>query len=265
MSAGHPNERDYVASALRAGLFTKVVGKRVVHLATTGSTMDDARRLAEEGAQDGTVVVSDAQTGGRGRFGRRWVSPPDNLYLSVLLRPDAAAAQYVSVAACVAVVRAIRRTAGLVPRVKWPNDVLLRGKKVSGLLVESVLGESGTGYSIVGIGVNVELDPSATPEIAAIATSLRAEAAKPPLRSGLLRALLHELDALYDDLRRGSSPVPEWKLHLDTLGKQVDVRWGDEVHTGIAEDVDERGALVLRRADGTAVLLPAGEVTLHRV
>ena len=255
-------ERDYVAQAIKDGLFTKVIGRRLVYLPYTTSTMDEATRLGRAGAEEGVVVVAEEQAGGRGRFGRAWTSPPGNLYLSMLLRPPAMAMPLLSVAACVAVVRAIRRVTHLDAQVKWPNDVLLHRKKVAGILVEGLSDET-QAYQVVGIGINVALDVTGTPELVAIATSLRQEMGVAPSRGALLRTLLHELDALYDGLKRGDSPIAEWKGYLDTLGRDVEVRWGAEVCRGRALDVDQSGALILRRGDGTNVALPAGEVTLR--
>jgi BirA family biotin operon repressor/biotin-[acetyl-CoA-carboxylase] ligase len=169
----------------------------------------------------------------------------------------------------VAVVRAIRKTTGLTPSIKWPNDVRLRGKKVSGILVENTMRGNQVQYAVVGIGVNIALDVHSVDGLADIATSLDLEAEKPVDREPVLRQLLHELDTLY--VAAGQPPesegavdvVAEWKGLLETLGRKVEVRWGNEIHVGTAEDVDSLGALLLRREDGEVVTLPAGEVTSH--
>ena len=137
--------------------------------------MDRAAEEAERGAADGTVVLCDRQTQGRGRFNRNWVSPAGNLILSVVLRPELEALPYVSVLAALAVARAVEKETNLDPVIKWPNDVLVRGRKLCGLLVENSLQGRKVRHSIVGIGLNVDLDPRETPEIADTATSLRIE------------------------------------------------------------------------------------------
>jgi BirA family biotin operon repressor/biotin-[acetyl-CoA-carboxylase] ligase len=249
--------------SIQAGLNTSVIGRRVICLSSTTSTMDEARREAEAGAPEGTVLVAEEQTGGRGRFQREWVSPAGaNLLLSVLLRPSLSQLPRLNMAATLAVVRAIRGVTGLSPRVKWPNDVLLGGRKTCGILIESRLEGDGVAYAAIGIGLNVNFDPGVHPELAATATSLMREMGAPVSRLETLRRLLRELDALYAALRRGGSLHQEWRGLLETLGSQVRVRWGDQSEEGVAVDVDDDGSLVLERVDGSRVALPAGEVSL---
>ena len=271
--------RNIVSGMLRQGLYTRVVGRRIVFFQRLSSTMDEGTRQAREGAEEGTVTLAEEQTAGRGRFQRAWFSLPGNLYLSIVMRPSLHALQYISIISGVAVVRAITKTTGLKPTIKWPNDVRLRGKKVCGILVENAIEASSVRYAIVGIGVNVALDLTTLEELADIATSLNVEAGTDVDRQILLRHLLQELDNLYLPLRKGHeiprSPVPgqaqagaslerakeEWRGLLEMLGKRVEVRWQDEVYSGYAEDVDEVGNLLLRLGDGTLATLPAGEVT----
>ena len=250
--------------AIQEGLNTSVVGRRVVYLSSTTSTMDEARREAEAGAPEGTVVVTEDQTGGRGRFQREWVSPVGaSLLLSVLLRPALHQLPRLNMAATLAVVRAIRGVTGLEARVKWPNDVLLGGRKTCGILIESRLEGEGVAYAAIGIGLNVNFDPGAYPEIAATATSLMRETGGPVSRLATLRGLLRELDELYAALGGGEGMHREWRGLLETLGSRVRVRWGDQSEEGVAVDVDRDGNLVLERADGSRVTLPAGEVSLQ--
>ena len=275
--------RNVVAGMLREGLYTRVVGRRVLYFRRVSSTMDEAARLALEGAEDGTVVLAEEQTAARGRFDRVWVTQEGNLYLSIVLRPSRQALQYLSIVSGVAVARAIRKTIGLRPTIKWPNDVRLGGKKVCGVLVESSLLGDSVRYAIVGIGINVALDLSVVDGLADIATSLHVEAGTEVGREALLRNLLQEVDKLYLPLRginggpHASAParslgdgsleqvMAEWRGLLETLGREVQVRWGEDVYAGYAEDVDDLGNLMLRQADGTLVTLPAGEVTAGTV
>ena len=268
------------AQMLRSGLYTAVIGRSLRFYQSTPSTMDDAAQWARQGAEDGAVVVAETQTASRGRRGRRWVSDAGNLYLSVLLRPDAAALPLLSPLAGVAVARAIRRVAAVPPAIKWPNDIIVDGRKVSGILVESALSGGGAAdgiadgvgddqydyavsYAVIGIGVNIALDVSSDDEIAATAGSLNALAGAEIDRAELLRRILQYLDALYLDLRRGRSPVPEWRRWLDTLGQRVVVTHYDTQRSGRAEDVDQHGNLLLRTDDGQQLTLTAGDITLR--
>ena len=252
-----------VAAMLRTGLYTAVIGRSVRYYQSTGSTMDDAAEWARDGADEGAVVVAETQTASRGRLGRRWISDEGNLYFSVLFRPEPDALPLLSPLAGVAVARSIRQVAGLHPSIKWPNDVMIEGRKVAGILAESALSGSQIQHAVVGIGVNVALDVSADPEIAATATSLNHAAEAEIDRPELLRRILQHMDALYLDLRRGRSPIAEWRRWLDTLGQRVTVSHHDSNQTGMAEDIDDHGNLLLRTDDGTLLTLTAGDITLR--
>ena len=240
-----------------------MVGRRILSYERLPSTMDQAAHEARCGTIDGTVVQAKAQTAGRGRFQRSWVSPPGNLLLSVVFYPSHEGLPYLSIISSLAVARAIESETGLRPSIKWPNDVLIRGKKVCGLLVENALEGQAVRYAIVGIGLNISLDPSSLTGIADVATSLNVETGREVDAAQVLRRLLHELDELYVALGEGHSSLEEWRQYLETLGKRVEVRWKDEVVVGYAQGVDAMGHLVLRGDDGTLLTLPAGEVTLH--
>ena len=262
--------KNIVSGVLRDGLYTRIVGRRLVYLQTVSSTMNEAERLASDGAEDGTVVIADEQTKARGRFQRIWVTEKGNLYLSIVLRPSMDALQYLSIVSSLAVALAIKKATHLAPTIKWPNDVRLRGKKVCGILVEDVITDGSLDYAVVGMGLNVALDPSGIEELAEIATGIDKEAGKKIDPGVILTHLLQEMDGLYLSLQRafakGQSSavdpiVKEWRGLLDTLGKRVDVRWGEAVLSGYAEDVDQVGDLLLRLDDGELMTLPAGEVT----
>ncbi|MSQ22231.1 MAG: biotin--[acetyl-CoA-carboxylase] ligase [Dehalococcoidia bacterium] len=228
------------------------------------STMDIARQEAERGAAEGTVVVAEEQTAGRGRFGRQWRSTPrQNLSFSVLLYPSRRTSTRLSSMTPVAVLRAIRTVTGLTATLKWPNDVRLGEKKVCGILVEADFQDSQVRHAILGIGINVNLNPADDPQAYFVATSLAAELGKPVSREELLQAILTELGLAYTHLKEWNRVWDEWCSSLETLGRQVQVRWGDHVEEGVAEDVDSEGNLLLRRADGTLVALAAGEVTFQ--
>lgn len=248
--------------ALESALNTRTLGRRLVYLTSTTSTMDVARREAEADAPEGTVVIAEEQTAGRGRFGRAWASPAGkNLYLTVLLRPPIDRLRLLSMAAPLAVAQAVQATTGLEPSIKWPNDVLLDGRKLSGALIENELSGGAVRYALIGIGVNVNFDVASTPEIAAIATSVQAALGRPISREQLLAALLNQLEALYESDREAIYAA--WRARLDTLGREITVSLSGEHFTGVAENVDEQGNLLLRLPDGSLLTFEAGEVTLR--
>ncbi len=252
-----------VAQMIRTGLYTAIIGRSVRYHQSTGSTMDDAADWANQGADEGAVVVAETQTASRGRLGRRWVSDAGNLYFSVLFRPDADALALLNPMSGVAVARSIRQVCGLQPTIKWPNDIMFDRRKVAGILAESASSGSKIEYAIVGIGINVALDVSADTEIAATATSLNQLAESDIDRSELLRRILQNMDALYLDIKRRRSPIPEWRRWLDTIGQRVVVSHHGESNTGIAEDIDDTGNLLLRTDDGRLLTLTAGDITLR--
>ena len=248
-----------VSETLRGGLFTRIVGKRLLFFQEVGSTMDEARLRAERGTEEGTVVVAETQTASRGRQGRNWVSRSGNLYLSVVLYPSIRTLPYLNSLCGVAVVRAIANISGLKPRIKWPNDILLNEKKVAGLLVESAIAGDEVRHSIIGIGINVALDADEIDEIAGGAISLNHASAGDIPRDELLREILQQLDALYIQLNHGNTPVEEWEELLDTLGQRVRVTWQGEEYVGFADGVDAQGSLMLRQDNGHVRTLAAGD------
>lgn len=245
-------------------LTTRRIGRDLRYYPTTGSTMDVARALAEAGAREGVTVVADEQTAGRGRLGRAWVAPPGvNLYVSILVRPAPTAMKRLGMVAPLAVAEAVAAVGGPAVTFKWPNDVRAGGRKLSGILIESGFAGNVPAYAVVGIGLNVNLDVGRYPEIADIATSIAREVGRPVAREEALAALLNAFERAYD-CPDGAAVRAAWRARLETLGQEVDVTFGGRTEHGLAEDVDEDGALILRRADGTRVVLPAGEVTLRR-
>jgi BirA family biotin operon repressor/biotin-[acetyl-CoA-carboxylase] ligase len=228
--------------------------------------MDQARLLAEGGASEGTVVVADVQTAGRGRLQRSWWAPPgSSLLLTVVLRPDLEPrqAQRLTMACSLAACDAIAQVSGLEAQIKWPNDVLIRGRKVCGILTELGLQGTRLQYALVGIGLNVNVDLAAAPPLMVPATSLLMEAGRPVSRLDLLVALLTGIEHRYVALRGGASTHAEWADRMATLGQYVEASSGSENWAGVAAGVDEDGALLLRLDDGTTRRLLAGDVTLR--
>ncbi len=247
---------------LQQALASRVIGGRILYYDRIGSTMDEAHRLAEEGEPEGTAFLTEGETASRGRFNRKWISPRgENLSFTVLLRPSAAQLPYVNMAATLAVSGAISHLTGLEPSLKWPNDVRIGERKVSGILIETSLEGDEVRFAVVGIGINVNFDPSQFREIAATATSLRAETGEETDRTRLLQEVLEQFDDLYGAVRGGESLTDRWAAKLETLGQEVTVRWRDQVIKGQAQSVDDQGNLLLARPDGSSFTVTAGEVT----
>jgi BirA family transcriptional regulator, biotin operon repressor / biotin---[acetyl-CoA-carboxylase] ligase len=253
---------------LGAGLDTLRVGSRLVFLKETESTNQVAFRLAEEGAPEGTVVIADAQSAGKGRLGRVWISPPGvNLYCSIVLRPPISpvAACQLTFLSVVAVARAIENCTTLAPQIKWPNDILVSGRKVAGLLNEMNAETEKVNFVVLGIGVNLNMKLAQLGEgVRHPATSLLEESGVEVDRSAFARALLTELDRLYDRfLSEGEGPVrAEWLERSAIRGRQVRVSCGAREFGGVVQGVDAFGALLVQTPDGVLETVLSGDVTL---
>lgn len=255
-------------AAITAALSTRCLGRNVICLPETGSTNVEAYRLAEEGAPEGTVLIADAQCKGKGRLGRIWHSPAGvNLYCSLILRPpimpvDAFQLTFLS---AVAVARAIEKTISINPLIKWPNDILLNGKKVAGLLNEMSAETERVNFVILGIGVNLNMLPDQYPDdLRHPATSLLVESGSPVNRLGFVRTLLESLDSLYSGyIDHGYQPVrDEWVARCGMIGRRIAVNAPAEEIDGVAEGIDESGALLVRKDSGSIVRVLAGDVKI---
>jgi BirA family biotin operon repressor/biotin-[acetyl-CoA-carboxylase] ligase len=257
-----------IPELITAGLKSSRIGRNLVCLRETGSTNEAAFKLAEEGAEEGTVVVAETQRRGKGRLGRIWESPAGvNLYCSVILRPPIlpAKAAQMTFLSSVAVARAIAAETQLRPFIKWPNDLLINGKKVAGLLNEMSAETEKVNFIVLGIGVNINMKREQFPdELRHPATSLFLESGKPVNRAAFTRALLEALDLLYGAyLDHGYGPVrEEWLGRCNFLGCRVRISFQDNVLTGTAKGIDEEGALLVQRPDGKVERVLAGDVTI---
>jgi BirA family biotin operon repressor/biotin-[acetyl-CoA-carboxylase] ligase len=254
-------------AAIRDGLGTGFVGQNVVYIPQTGSTNDDARRLARQGAPEGTLVITEFQSTGRGRLDRSWVAPRgSSLLMSILFRPNLAPhqVQRLTMSCGLAVAGAIQAQTGLRVDLKWPNDLVIGGAKVGGILTEIGLEGANVDYTVVGIGLNANMEPAQLPaSLHMPATSLSHHVGAEVARLPLLRALLRRVEERYLALRTGWSPHRDWAARLVTLGKPVTVTAFDLVLEGTAEDVDADGALLVRLADGRLERVLAGDVSIR--
>ena len=244
-------------------LKTDFIGQKVIYYPRLTSTMDVAKRKAQQGAAEGTIIVAEEQTVGRGRMKRTWLSPKGNIFLSVILYPSTVHLISLVMLASIAVVRSIKTVTGLIAQVKWPNDVLINGKKVAGILIESDVRGSKVDYAIIGIGVNVNLGLPDLSDIVPDATSLYSELGREVSRLELLRELLVEIERLYLALSSEEAIFEEWRDTLVTLGKKVQVKSGETIYEGVAESVTRDGCLLLRHSNGSLTKIVTGDATLR--
>jgi len=241
-------------------LKTAIVGRNVLYYQTLPSTNDIAKKLAREGMSEGTVVICDEQTEGRGRQGRKWfASASSSILMSVIFRPAVENLPQLNMLASLAIVLTIEKVAGIKSTVKWPNDVLINGRKVAGILVENVFEGTNLQAAIVGIGLNINLDVSRFADISSIATSLSTESGRDLSRDHILPPLLEEMDILYQSVKRNENVYQRWLPHVETLGKTVRIKSGRSVEEGRVQSVNPDGSITLRHADGSLVSITTGE------
>ncbi len=270
------------AESIRAALVDVPLVREVAYLPSAGSTNDVARELATRGAPHATLVVTDDQTAGRGRLGRSWHMPPRaGLALSILVRPDLAAihAGRLTMLAGLAAVEGVEHAAGLAVGLKWPNDVVTmsndqltminnqaRGfKKLGGILTETSIAGDRIEYAVIGIGLNVNVDFVDRPDLAETATSLMRQLGREVDRLSVLAAVVGCFAARCDWLEAGDPLRAAWSARLVTLGRRVEARISTAEESslvGLAEAVDDDGALLLRTGDGQLHRLLAADVTL---
>jgi len=251
---------------VKARLKTSLIGRTIHFFRRATSTNDVAKELAAKGAREGTVIVAETQTRGRGRLGREWASPQGGIWLSIILRPKVTPkdASKLTLTTSVAVAKTINKLYGLKGRIKWPNDVQISGKKVCGILTEAASRGETTEFAVVGIGVNANIDLSSLPEpLRGLTTSLKEKLKTEIEREEFLSALLMEIERYYNIFAQGkfNSVLREWRSLCSHLGSPVKITSFDETFEGLAVDVDENGALLVKLRDGTTRRVLSGDVT----
>ncbi|MEM3579759.1 MAG: biotin--[acetyl-CoA-carboxylase] ligase [Candidatus Bathyarchaeia archaeon] len=253
---------------LQEGLKTRLIGKYIFFAHEVGSTNDWAKELAELGAPEGTVAVAETQTSGRGRPGRKWLSPKGGLWFSIILKPKLKPPETIKLVflAGLAVAETLRELFGLKVETKWPNDVLVNGRKVCGILSEmKTIGEK-VDYTIIGVGVNANIDVEKEfpRELSETATSIQKALGRKISLEELFKALLEKMDNLYQIfLKEGFTPIlKEWKSFAYFLGCRVEVCGDGERFEGIASDVDRDGALVLKLENGSVKRVFVGDLSI---
>jgi len=253
--------------SFEASLKPRIIGSEILVFDETASTNDVVEHLAKSGAREGLVVFAESQTRGRGRHGRAWSSPRGKgLWFSVLLRPalPPAAASRITVAASVAVARAIRQTCCVDARIKWPNDVILNGRKVAGILTELRAEADEILLAILGIGIDVNCAiEDFPPEVAKIATSLQIETGHAQDRVALAAQVLGEFDECYHAaLADFETVADEWARLCTTLGRQIVVAIAQRRIEGFAHALDGDGALLVRKDDGRIERVLGGDLAV---
>lgn len=226
---------------------------KISHLDELSSTNDIAKELASDGCDEGTVVIAGIQTSGRGRLSRRWISPKGGLWFSIILRPQMLPEEsnLLNVLASVSISKVIRNKFNLNTEIKWPNDILIEEKKVCGILIENSVTSGQIGYSVMGIGINTNIDNSYFSE-ELNATSLNSEVNREIDNENLLKHILSEIKLSYDNLRHGeiTSLLNEWKEMNCLIGKMVKAYDESRVIVGKAIDVDDSGNLIVNTKNG---------------
>lgn len=261
-----------VASLAAYRRSTGWLGATVLYEAQTASTNDLLWRAGEAGAVEGVLALTEEQTAGRGRLGRRWTAPPGTCLLwSLLFRPPAPfawSAARTTMLCGLALWEAVTEVAGVPVALKWPNDLIVERddgwRKVAGMLSEVGLAGDQLAFLVVGIGLNVNVPPAALAALAPNATSLLAERGQPVDRAALLDSFLARAEARYEALRAGADPWSAWAARLAWLGQPVQVQTPTALVTGIMEGVDAEGGLQLRLPDGSLAGFPVGDVTVRK-
>ncbi|MEW9669797.1 biotin--[acetyl-CoA-carboxylase] ligase [Ammoniphilus sp. 3BR4] len=251
---------------VRWGLNTKYLGKEVHYFPSVDSTQHKAHSLAKEGAPEGTLVIADHQEGGKGRLGRVWHSPPGSgVSMSILLRPklELHRCPQLTLLTAVAIVEAIREETELPVQIKWPNDILLNGKKICGILTELNAESDCINYLIIGVGINVNT-PSFPEELSGIATSLMLEKKEPIRRVKLIQNLLQKLEELYElYLEEGFAPIKSrWESHAISIGKNLIIRQMSGTMTGFALGIDDQGVLLVQKDDGSVEKVYSADIEI---
>jgi BirA family biotin operon repressor/biotin-[acetyl-CoA-carboxylase] ligase len=249
---------------------TRVIGRDIRVFRETTSTNDIIEKLARDEVKEGVAVFAESQSRGRGRLGRKWLSPPGRgLWFSILLRPEMPphAVTQLTIAASAALARGIEGETGLPAEIKWPNDVLIRGRKVAGVLTEMSAELDRVKYVVIGLGVDVNLAATDFSEdLRGVATSLYLESGEIIDRADLAAGLLRQLDRDYDRVstRRFEEIADEWERRCTTLGRQVTIQVGDRRVQGLAESLDADGALLLRTQHGHLERIIGGDVAFAK-
>ncbi|MBA7595393.1 Bifunctional ligase/repressor BirA [subsurface metagenome] len=253
---------------IQIGLSTNYIGKEIYYFPKLKSTNIIAKEKAlhrAEGIDEGTLIIAERQSAGKGRLGREWFSPVGGIWLSIILYPQLSPSYIsrITLMTAVAAVKAIKICTQIESQIKWPNDILINEKKVCGIMTEMSAELDIINWVVVGIGINVNIDHRDFPEdIQENTISLKEASDKEVLRVKLVKTFLQGFEKYYKKLKRKEFPsiLREWKLYSHTLGKKIRVDIGERIVTGEAIDINESGALILKKEDGELIEIISGTI-----
>lgn len=250
---------------LRKGLKTRTFGNKIYSFDTIDSTNNCAKAVAGCGAEEGTIVITEQQTAGKGRLGRQWQSNPnENLMFSLVLRPQVSpdTLNLLPLYVAVAVSEAIENATGLKVECKWPNDILYKGKKIAGILIEGSVKQNMMDYVVIGIGINVN-QTRFEGELSTKASSLRLETNREINRTKLFHEVIGRLEQDYKSFQSSGfqSVVPQWIAHTSMINRTISVSQQGNVISGVVKGLSPEGGLVLQ-TNGTEKTVLAGDVTV---
>lgn len=251
-------------------LKTKEIGKRVYYFEEIDSTQNFAEQIAAEKKENGTIIIAEKQTAGRGRLERKWTSPKGGIWFSLIIHPkfDVSSSTLVPIAGAVALSKAIKVVLDVDTAVKWPNDITLKGKKVAGMLVDASFQANNIDYLILGIGINFDVDAKKlekrllkSPNYYGVDTLRKKEDKTPP--ASLLREFLLQFERILSQLNKGekSKIVKEWTKRADSIGKKIRVNTSNGKITGVSQGIDNDGALKLKKGKETKRIF-VGDIVL---
>ena len=252
-------------------LKTKEIGRRVYYFEEIDSTQDFAQQIALDKKENGTIVIAEKQTAGRGRLDRKWTSPKGGMWFSLIIHPkfDVSSSTLVPIAGAVALAKSIKTTLDVDVSVKWPNDITLDGKKVAGMLVDASFQANNIDYLILGIGINFDVDLkkiekrlSKSPNFYGINSLRKKDDATPP--KILLREFLEQFEKILTQLNKGEKTkiVKEWTKKADNIGKKISINTSDGKISGISQGIDNDGAIKLKTSKGVKKIF-VGDVVLE--
>ncbi|AUB56923.1 MULTISPECIES: biotin--[acetyl-CoA-carboxylase] ligase [Methanobacterium] len=254
---------------IQLNLTTKYIGQEIYHYSEVDSTNNVAKELAEKGAVEGTIVIAESQRRGKGRRGKKWLSPSGGVWMTIILRPDIPTSQapLLTLLTGVAVAETLTHECGLDVGIKWPNDILIGDKKVCGILTEAIARKGGLDYVVVGIGIDLNVDVDEfPPDLRKGATSLKNELEKEIPGEKLVQNFLLNFENLYQNFKEGqlSEILNQWRSLSTTIGSTVEVKKRGGTIRGEAVGITRDGILILEMDDGSLRKIISGECTHYK-